>query len=165
MWKDGDVSEASQAVFQMIRTASSELLLKATGNPPRDTNLLERMKTNSDQFISIFARLNQDQREPLRLTRSENNLQPPAVELLPEHLIVVRKAWELMLDEVIMQTTIQIDGDVLTRIRRGLMTDPDGPTAIKLHDKAVATSTAFWGKLVEILGGAIKGLVDLFAGV
>jgi hypothetical protein len=29
----------------------------------------------------------------------------------------------------------------------------------------VSTSTAFWGKLIDILGGAIKGLVDLLAGL
>ena len=165
MWREGEVSEASQDVFRRIRTASNELLESALAHPPSETNLLERMKTNSDQFISIFARLNDNPGKPVLLQRSDENHQPTPVELLPEELVVVRKAWELMLDEVMMQTTIQIDGDVLTRIRRGLIADPDGALLMKLHDKSVSTSTAFWGKLVDILGGALKGLVDLFAGI
>ena len=161
MWAETDVSEASRSVFLRIRKAASEVLKLDSKAAGSDLNLLERMRTNSDQFISIFMRLEPAGSAPLVLQRSEG-LRPQPIELLPEELVVVRKTWELMLDEVMMQTTIQIDGDVVTRVRRGLITDPDGPTIMKIHDKSVTTSTAFWSKLVDTLGSAIKGLAQLF---
>jgi len=165
MWRPDDVSEASTAVFTRIRDAVAKLL---DGHEPQnrtDTNMLERIKGNADQMLYIFGRLDAGGGgEKVVLRRQPGAHRPTAVELFPEEIVVVRKAWELGLDEVVMQTTIQIDGDVVTRIRRGLNDQPDGPTVMKLHDKAVTTSTGFWSKLVDILGGAIRGLVDLIAG-
>ncbi len=109
---------------------------KAQGQSEK--NLLERIKANSDQIAAIFDRLDAAAAAPLVLSRAPGQ-RPREIELLPEEIVVLRKAWELMLDEVLMQTTIQIDGDVVTRIRRGLGAEADGATVIKLHTKGVAT--------------------------
>ncbi len=165
MWRPDDVSEASAAVFTRIRDAVAKLLAGHEPQNRSDSNLLERIKSNADQMLFIFGRLDAGGAAKVVLQRQPGEHRPAEVELLPEEVVVVRKAWELGLDEVVMQTTIQIDGDVVTRIRKGLNDQPDGPTVMKLHDKAVATATGFWSKLVDILGGAIRGLVDLLASV
>jgi len=163
MWASADVSEASTEVFTRVRVAAERLIESATKLNQSDMNMLERIKGNSDQFLSIFGRLDSEGGGAVKLRRWLGDHRPSQVELQPEEIVVVRKAWELGLDEVVMQTTIMLDGDVVTRIRRGLMDDPEGLTAMKLHEKAVVTSTTFWSKLVDILGGAIRGLVELFS--
>jgi hypothetical protein len=163
MWKDEDASTASRAVFQQIRAAAAAVLETKKEEGTSERNLLERIKANSDQLAAMFERLDATAGRPVTLLRTEGK-SPPEVELLPEDIMVLRKAWELMLDEVLMQTTIQIDGDVVTRIRRGLGADGDGATVMKLHQKAVSTSTAFWEQLVAIMGGALKGLLEVLVG-
>lgn len=168
MWRPDDVSEASSAVFTRIRDAVARIFAGREPQNRTDTNMLERIKGNADQLLYVFSRLDGAAGpggEKVVLRRQPGAHRPEAVELLPEEIVVVRKAWELGLDEIVMQTTIQIDGDIMTRIRRGLNNEPDGPTIMKLHDKAVSTSTGFWSKLVDILGGAIRGLVDLLGAV
>jgi len=162
-WKPDEVASASREIFLMVRRAAGELLEAATERGVSDKNLLERIKTNSDQAIGIFDRLDAARGTPVVLVRS-TNVPPVPIDLHPEEIVVLRKMWELMLDEVMMQTTIQLDGDVVTRLRRGLSDDPEGPTIMKLHDKAVGTSTAFWGKLIDVLGGAVKSLGELLFG-
>jgi len=56
-WKPDEVASASREIFLMVRRAAGELLEAATERGVSDKNLLERIKTNSDQAIGIFDRL------------------------------------------------------------------------------------------------------------
>lgn len=153
-------SKASAQFFQTLRQAAAELLeLEST----KDKNLLERIRKNSDQLTGMFLRMNQGRPEPIVLTRNASKL-PQEVELKPEELVVVRKAWELMLDEIAMQTTIQIDGDVVQRILRRPPDGIDPAQIMKAHERAVDISTKFWGDLVGLVGGALKGLGQFLTG-
>jgi hypothetical protein len=154
----GEPSKASAAFFQTLRQAATELLRNG-----EDANLLERIRKNSDQLMGIFLRIDAGRAQPIELTRAQQQL-PQEVELKPEELLVVRKAWELMLDEIAMQTTIQIDGDVVQRILRRAPKGVDLDQVMKAHERAVDISTSFWGDLVGLIGGALKGLGQLLTG-
>jgi len=155
---EGQPSQASAAFFLNLRRNAVALLSKS-----KDTNLLERIRKNSEQLLGIFMRLDEGRQAPLVLTRTHNQ-RPQAVELTPEELVVVRKAWELMLEEIAMQTTIQIDGDVVQRLLRRPPDGVDMAQVLKAHERAVDVSIGFWGQLVELIGGALKGLGELLSG-
>ena len=157
IFEPGKPSQASTAMFLELRNAASQLLAAGI-----DTNLLERVRKNADQLMGICMRLDGVLAEPLLLIRAFNQL-PQQVELKPEEIIVVRKAWELMLDEIAMQTTIQIDGDVVQRLLRRAPEGVDMMQIIAAHERAVYVSTGFWAGLVGLVGGALKGLGELLS--
>lgn len=162
-WPEGSRPCASAEVFRRIREAAKALL----GTPGADARILTRLQANAEQIGGMFDRLDRAAGRPVVLTRAGAGgaLERPAeVDLLPDEVITVRKAWELGLDQVAMQTTIQIDGDVLTRMARDLGTRSDGPTIMRIHEKAVVSSTASWERIVGLIGSALKGLADLFRG-
>ena len=155
---EGEPSTASAAVFLKLRTSAAALQLVRG----EESNLLERIRKNSDQLLGVFLRLDAG-RDPVKLTRGRDLL-PQAVELKPEEIVLLRKAWELMLDEIALQTTIQIDGDVILRMLRRSPEGVDMAHVMAAHEHAVSTSTRFWADLVSLVGGALRGLGQLLAG-
>jgi hypothetical protein len=118
---------------------------------------------------SIFQRIrrNCDQLKPIvsdrTITRSKiwNAANPadvvdPATAFDPKCLVIIRKAWDIGVEIVLMQTVIQIDGDVVNRIQTGM----DGPEKAELHAlhaRAVDISLRSWGTLVDTVGKIASG--------
>jgi hypothetical protein len=80
-------------------------------------------------------------------------------------LTLVRKAWEVGVDCVLMQTCVQIDGDVLTRISEELLReDATGKREliIEAHKRSVELGLSHWRVLVqvaaELVGDAFRKL-------
>jgi len=65
--------------------------------------------------------------------------------------VTLRKIWELGTEEVVMQTVIYLDGDVITRIRPDCYEDPQKKELIKIHNEGVRTSISFWSNLVDLI--------------
>jgi ribosomal protein S25 len=82
------------------------------------------------------------------------------IEAATDHLVLIRKAWELGIEEVALKTVIQLDGDVITRVQESYATEKHA-TVHKLHNMGVTTSLAFWKTLVEIVESFVTGLVKL----
>ena len=79
----------------------------------------------------------------------------------PEDLTTLRKAWELGTDEVALQTTIQIDGDVVTRVDPAFLGEQH--TRLRdMHQNGVSSAMRSWENLVDtavkLVGGIIGGL-------
>ena len=68
----------------------------------------------------------------------------------PEHLIAVRKIWEIGVESVQMQTVVQIDGDIVTRIRRSL-TKEELERIVPLHQEMVETGVKHWTTMFELV--------------
>ncbi|HUB13583.1 MAG TPA: hypothetical protein VMB34_16665 [Acetobacteraceae bacterium] len=67
-----------------------------------------------------------------------------------EQAILLRKIWEIGTETVVMQTVVQIDGDVVTRIQPGHQTTAD--TALHAaHRQSVEVSFRYWQFLVDTL--------------
>ncbi len=87
------------------------------------------------------------------------------LELLPDELVVLRKIWDIGLDRIVLQTVIQLDGDVISRIHTDLAEpSPRNERLLNIHNGSVSASIAFWQQLVNLLGSFLKGVTDLMRG-
>ena len=82
--------------------------------------------------------------------------------LTTEQITLIRKAWEIGTERIVLQTVIQIDGDVTTRISKHFSKNPDD-AVLHIHNDSISTSTEFWSTLVktltEIAGKAFKAIL------
>ena len=84
----------------------------------------------------------------------------PQPQFAANNLVLIRKAWELGIEEIALKTVIQLDGDVITRVQSSYATEAHA-TVHKLHNIGVSTSLAFWKTLVDILEKFLTSLVKL----
>ncbi len=183
---------------------------KALANDDENLSMLGRIKTQSEQLVSIFSNLAVRELQKTNATTSFSreafaqqaeqfvkeyidkhsvNIQDMDMENLEEdarfafaqtsevwnnditrermqnvpdldldtaQLTTIRKIWEIGTEEILMQTVIQIDGDVTTRIAERLMQDNktieyQRALVFKLHDQAVSTSVNFWANLIKTI--------------
>lgn len=86
------------------------------------------------------------------------------MELSPDNLTLVRKTWEIGSQRVVLQTVVQIDGDVTSYITRDFIKLPENVKSLVLniHNDSVASSTKMWTMLFDtvakIAGQALGSL-------
>ena len=75
------------------------------------------------------------------------------IELSPDQLIQIRKIWELGTEQVLLQTVIQIDGDVTSYItpKFTALDDELKKTILNIHNDSIQTSTTTWGNLINFV--------------
>jgi hypothetical protein len=61
----------------------------------------------------------------------------------------LRKMWEIGIEEVVAQTVVQLDGDVVTRFRRGLDGPGGGLPVMEAHRMGVDVALSSWRHLVD----------------
>jgi len=64
--------------------------------------------------------------------------------------LVIKKAFDLGSESIVMQTIIAIDGDVTNRIMKAFALNPN-QAVIQIHDSGVKDSVGFWKSLVDIV--------------
>lgn len=74
------------------------------------------------------------------------------LDLTTAQVTFLRKAWEVGTERIVMQTVIQIDGDVTTRIAERFLKEEDNNIVMKIHNDSVSTSTSFWSNLMRAMG-------------
>jgi hypothetical protein len=79
-------------------------------------------------------------------------------ELTPSEVSVLRKAWEIGTDEVIMQTTISVDGDVVFRADSRYTSDAH-QALFDLHDRSCASAMRTWKDVVGAAIDLVKGML------
>ncbi len=82
-------------------------------------------------------------------------------EFTSDHIVKIRKIWELGLDVVIMQTGVQLDGDVFVRIHPKYAT-PEYQTLFKIHHDSVDIAVSFWQELVGIVIDFFQKIIKPF---
>jgi hypothetical protein len=107
-----------------------------TRQPDEILGVLSRIQRNCDQMMDFVTG-----------TVSRNT----RLRLTTEQTILLRKAWEIGTETVAMQTVIQIDGDVVTRVQPGR---EDGASAAlhAAHRQSVELSFRYWQFLADTLG-------------
>jgi hypothetical protein len=157
---------ASLAVFDELRVRASAIHEGDAGARregvdygPSTLLMLCRIRDNCDQLKGIFQALEHREGAPPVFTRSA----APHVTLVPVEVMTIRKIWEIGTEEIAMQTVIQLDGDVVTRLQRAYARVKDDPV-IAVHNSAVATSVGTWNRLVDTLGAFMSGAAHLFLG-
>jgi hypothetical protein len=71
-------------------------------------------------------------------------------------LSVLRKMWEVGTEIVVAQTVIQLDGDVITRLRPDLA-KPEGIPTIDIHRRGVEVALSSWRYVVETALRLVSG--------
>ena len=77
--------------------------------------------------------------------KNEKKNTPP-----PEHLLAVRKIWEIGVESIEMQTAIQDDSDIVTRIRKSL-SKKEMERIVLLRRQLVNMVVKHWTTLFEML--------------
>lgn len=67
----------------------------------------------------------------------------------------LRKIWEIMTEKVLIQTVVQIEGDVITRISP-LIADEKRRHLLDVHKDGIETSLKMWGELVSVAGRIVE---------
>ena len=183
---DQQIIEA-QTTMQVDESVLNELRSKLI--------MLTRIKDQSEQIISMFGQLARDQgihfdlkevsasiekrreqsssqdcidthnilwNNDLTRTQMQNT---DDLELNPAQVSLLRKAWEIGTEQVLLQTTIQADGDVTTRLSQRFLSHHDS-FVLNMHNESVQTSVHFWSNLVKTIREVAEGLLgkgkDLF---
>ncbi len=153
--------------------------------------MLSRIKTQSEQLISMFGELARAEgiefdlgkqraileeraasaglKEPFLvdpksiawnndLNRQQMQESKVDLKLSPIHLNLLRKAWEIGTERVLLQSVIHADGDVTTRIAERFFIQPD-QQLLQIHNEAVNTSVRFWSNLVKTIKEMATGLL------
>ena len=79
-------------------------------------------------------------------------------EFYTRDLVKVKRFYDLGNEEIIMQTRVGIDGDVVTRIGRDFANNPK-QLIIDIHDKHTNLSVNYWKSLIEIVKDLVSGIV------
>jgi hypothetical protein len=149
--------------LQALREQGAWASLSAEGLAGKQADLvmLCRICDNSDHLKEILTKLEARDKEPFECTR--DNAMTVKTNLLPEEVVALRKCWELGTEQVVMQTVIHIDGDVISRIHP-LYLDPKHHAALEIHASSVATSVRFWARLIKLVGSFTGSIAEIFLG-
>ncbi len=148
---------------------------------PGDLSIVLRMRGNCDQIKAVLERLRTDpawkpflwdtppatiaQRRPTGKGKTRYDLVSADIptknlpRLGAEDATRIRKIWEVGVERIVAQTTIQIDGDVITRIQDGL-TDQQMRNLLQVQQSGVDTGVRYWSTLLDITERLIDGLAS-----
>lgn len=132
--------------------------------------LLKRIRRMTDEILSIFERLKESGNGIIKgqvnwqntyKNKKELEKKDAALKLTTKELIMIRKIWEVGVEEIAMQTVIQLDGDVLTRITPKYA-DKKYEALHQLHNQSVSKSISFWQELVKLVTSVLSDFVKKF---
>ena len=164
--------------FSGLREWASRLLNDVrTGKiqlTPNQTAVLPRIKDNSDLLKGMFiniVRANPNSPDWALLTnnysRTELNGMTviPALPLNEPQLVLIRKIWELGTEIIVMQTIVQVDGDVITRLNPSYLDSAQYEKIRDYHNKGIEIALEHWAGLVtvakELIATTIEGIASL----
>jgi hypothetical protein len=93
--------------------------------------------------------------------RKMNNLADLELDVNQE--LALKKVWDIGTEEILMQTIVEIDGDITTRIQERFSQDPN-QQVLDLHANAVQTSIGFWGQLTQLLANVGQSAFERLLG-
>lgn len=140
-------------------------------------SILPRIKDNSDLLKGMFTNLAHDHEEIIMATpewawltnqysRSDlSAYNPAALPLNEQQIVLIRKIWELGTEVIVMQTIIQVDGDVITRLNANFLDHAYYPKVRAYHNKGIEIALEHWAGLVtvakELVLAAVQGIFSV----
>ncbi len=164
---ENDQKDGSSEAFDLYRRTAKAIL-----DTMADTSLsnLWGDTLSTDQLMAVRIQDTSDQMKGLLKKYGDNDYTrrevefgvnddpkriPAPIKLAPKDLVLLRKAWDVGTERVAMQTVIQIDGNVITRLAPSLANDP---LVLSVHRDSVQFSVGFWNQLVVIVTNFLDGL-------
>lgn len=135
----------------------------------RDRTALVRARNNIETLLRVMRQIGDQQLiDDVQLTRDELKSTPDnkprqlgPYNVPPSDYLAIRKVWEIGTDEIVAQTVIALDGDVVTRLVP-LLAQPEGRGMLDVHQLAVNTSVAYWRGMVETLLSFVERAIGTF---
>lgn len=150
----------AEETFDRLRWAAKSALADAAAAPAGLTavqkSILDRICNNADTLKEILKRPEARTAIPIGSTRADLVARRGGdangeADLPVEDLLALRKIWEVGTEEVVAQTVIHLDGDVVTRVR-DLSRQPGGDVLLDVHRQSVDVAVSSWRYLLEVLG-------------
>lgn len=168
---DTDRLTVSVATFDRLRWAAKKASQHAAEAPvpvsASDGYVLMRICHNCDAIKGMMKRdvlkdLARNNLNRLDLVEHDEPLQK--YNAIPIHdFVAIRKIWEIGVEEVVAQTVIQLNGDVVTRVRDWVR-EPGAEMLLTVHQQGVDVSVSSWrhllGVVQSIAGTAVRGLLS-----
>lgn len=130
--------------------------------------ILYRIRRNCDQLKNIIYDLRKENswkvwlNEKTRLDLLREDMRYQEIDRLPvDYATTVRKIWDMGVESVLMQTIIQIDGDVITRIQAG-MEAAKQERMLNVHRCGIDVSLKHWQTFFDIIKQIAGSLTALF---
>ena len=152
------------------RKLECERLVDKDGQPTTLTKELEKKKKEkgseltSETVVQVSWELEPEKTRSWtnQFTRLEIvSLSDPLSPLMRQsELVMVRKIWEVGTEVIAMQTTIQVDGDVITRLNPDYLDNKAYQKLSDYHKDGVNMALTYWGSLV----GIAKALLERLTG-
>lgn len=98
-----------------------------------------------------------------RLGKMDRNQINAAWQISAADRAQIRKIWEIGAERVLIQTVIQIEGDVITRISPDMQA-PEKQYLLPIHQDGVKTAMRTWSALIEIAKGLIIAVGEALLG-
>ena len=149
----------------------------STGRPPLDSKtrgILWRIARNCDQLKVvaddlIAEELRHDKEKEssdfigkTRLDLVNSDKTPGAVP--PLHLTRIRKAWDIGTDVIVMQTVVQLDGDMTFRTWPNLASEKKS-ALLDAHERVTNVGVQHWQSLFQLVFNLLyKGIGKVFSG-
>ncbi len=135
--------------------------------------ILNRVRQNSDQMKNLLLRLYGDKdfeqvfgcgRNSLnRIGDGPRAVARDALMLDTKDMTLLRKTWEIGVQEVVAQTVIDLDGDTITYVARRYSA-PSWGHMIEVHRLGVQSAVGYWGNLIDAMRRFVTDLVSIAVG-
>lgn len=143
------------------RIEADEKGRRITAEKEVELMILYRIRNVSDQIKGVFnsVQLRGVKEWDNDYTRADIESTRPPFPLTPDELVLIRKIWEIGVEEIALQTIIQMDGDVVTRVHPGFAT-PHHEELHRIHSQSVSVSLSMWKELIGVVKDFFAGIVE-----
>lgn len=143
-----DNSDQIKGIFTALILRDEDLGISEDNlDNPNDVVTILDARSDLDDFQKHYL-TNRFSRAQLVVAQSNIEKYPP-LDLTPDEVVLLRKIWEIGVEVVAMQTIIQVDGDVMTRIHPNYLSDTY-KLLHEYHNEGVGISLSFWKDLVNV---------------
>lgn len=148
-WAEQGISAAQQAGGPLTPDAQA------------DVTCLYEIRDKVAALVGMFDALRQREGDQVfwdnPYTRDQFEALQHPLPVTLEEFVMLRKFWEFGLEDVVMQTVLQVDGNSVTRIHPDYATN-EYVTLQQIHHRGLQTSVAFWGELVGVVQGIFRSV-------
>lgn len=123
-----------------------------------DQRLIDDLQLTREQLAAKF-----DARIPTDKPEAERLMVLGPYDVVPSDYLALRKVWEVGTEEIVAQTAISLDGDIVTRVTP-LLLRAEGKPLLDIHERAVNTSVSYWKGLVDTLLAVVGQAIGAFFG-
>lgn len=174
LWGYGTISLIREQARRILVEMGNQTNQIPPGEARREfnkkANMVDRIKTNSDTIKGMLKtdvlNIPTENKPPKWRTFTRKQVTDPRKDVVPpldltsNELTQLRKIWEIRTEVIVMQSVVQLDGDVINRFNPDYAQDVEEHRVIfELHNKGVDTSLHYWSSLVDLVKNFFRSFV------